>query len=99
MTYIQDKNNTVWEATLNVAESANGVKYLYDINPIEKVGPPVKSSSSTTFVGPPVKSGTSTTVDIVAQDQTESQAQIRSFPTGMCCGSPPKWRKTPRAGA
>ena len=78
MTYIQDKNNTVWEATLNVAESANGVKYLYDINPIEKVGPPVKSSSSTTFVGPPVKSGTSTTVDIVAQDQTESQAQIRS---------------------
>ena len=67
-----------WEATLNVAESANGVKYLYDINPIEKVGPPVKSSSSTTFVGPPVKSGTSTTGDIVAQDQTESQAQIRS---------------------
>ena len=77
-TYIQDKNNTVWKATLNVAESANGVKYLYDINPIEKVGPPVKSSSSTTFVGPPVKSGTSTTGDIVAQDQTESQAQIRS---------------------
>ena len=42
-TYIQDKNNTVWEATLNVAES-----------------------------------GTSTTGDIVAQDQKESQAQIRS---------------------
>ena len=64
-TYIQDKNNTVWKATLNVAESANGVKYLYDIDPIEKVGPPVKS-------------GTSTTGDIVAQNQTESQAQIRS---------------------
>ncbi len=64
-TYIQDKNNTVWEATLNVAESANGVKYLYDIDPIEKVGQPVKS-------------GTSTTGDIVAQNQTESQAQIRS---------------------
>lgn len=78
-TYIQDKNNTVWKATLNVAESANGVKYLYDIDPIEKVGPPVKSSSSTTFVGPPVKSGTSTTGDIVAQDQKESQAQIRSL--------------------
>lgn len=77
-TYIQDKNNTVWEATLNVTESANGVKYLYDISPIKKVGPPVKSSSSTTFVGPPVKSGTSTTGDIIAQDQTESQAQIRS---------------------
>lgn len=77
-TYIQDKNNTVWKATLNVAESANGVKYLYDISSIKKVGPPVKSSSSTTFVGQPVKSGTSTTGDIVAQDQTESQAQIRS---------------------
>ena len=64
-TYIQDKNNTVWEATLNVAESANGVKYLYDISPIKKVGQPVKS-------------GTTTTGDIVAQDQTESQAQIRS---------------------
>ena len=64
-TYIQDKNNTVWKATLNVAESANGVKYLYDISPIKKVGPPVKS-------------GTSTTGNIVAQNQTESQAQIRS---------------------
>ena len=64
-TYIQDKNNTVWEATLSVAESANGVKYLYDIDPIEKVGQSVKSD-------------TSTTGDIVAQNQTESQAQIRS---------------------
>lgn len=77
-TYIQDKNNTVWKATLNVAESANGVKYLYDIDPIKKVGQPVKSGTSTTLVGQPVKSGTSTTGDIVAQNQTESQAQIRS---------------------
>ena len=77
-TYIQDKNNTVWEATLNVAESANGVKYLYDIDPIEKVGQSVKSDTSTTSVGQSVKSDTSTTGDIVAQSQTESQAQIRS---------------------
>ena len=90
-TYIQDKNNTVWKATLNVAESANGVKYLYDIDPIEKVGQSVKSDTSTTSVGQSVKSDTSTTsvgqsvksdtsttVDIVAQNQTESQAQIRS---------------------
>ena len=77
-TYIQDKNNTVWEATLNVAESANGVKYLYDIDPIEKVGQSVKSDTSTTSVGQSVKSDTSTTGDIVAQDQKESQAQIRS---------------------
>ena len=77
-TYIQDKNNTVWKATLNVAESANGVKYLYDINPIKKVGQSVKSDTSTTSVGQSVKSDTSTTGDIVAQNQTESQAQIRS---------------------
>ena len=77
-TYIQDKNNTVWEATLNVAESANGVKYLYDISPIKKVGQSVKSDTSTTSVGQSVKSDTSTTGDIVAQNQTESQAQIRS---------------------
>ena len=77
-TYIQDKNNTVWKATLNVAESANGVKYLYDISPIKKVGQSVKSDTSTTSVGQSVKSDTSTTGDIVAQDQTESQAQIRS---------------------
>ena len=77
-TYIQDKNNTVWEATLNVAESANGVKYLYDIDPIKKVGQSVKSDTSTTSVGQSVKSDTSTTGDIVAQNQTESQAQIRS---------------------
>ena len=77
-TYIQDKNNTVWEATLNVAESANGVKYLYDISPIKKVGQSVKSDTSTTPVGQSVKSDTSTTGDIVAQNQAESQAQIRS---------------------
>ena len=77
-TYIQDKNNTVWKATLNVAESANGVKYLYDIDPIEKVGQSVKSDTSTTSVGQSVKSDTSTTGDIVAQNQTGSQAQIRS---------------------
>ena len=61
-----------------MTESANGVKYLYDINPIKKVGQSVKSDTSTTSVGQSVKSDTSTTGDIVAQNQTESQAQIRS---------------------
>ncbi len=37
-TYIQDKNNTIWKATLNVANSADGAKILYDISPIKKVG-------------------------------------------------------------
>lgn len=35
-TYVQDKNNTVWKATLRVANSANGEKILYDVFPIEK---------------------------------------------------------------
>ena len=65
ITYLQDKNNTVWEATLHIATSTNGVKYLYDISPIKKVGRARELA-------------TSTTGDIVAQSQTESQAQIRS---------------------
>ena len=36
-TYIQDKENTVREATLQIANSANGEKILYEIYPIEKV--------------------------------------------------------------
>lgn len=88
ITYLQDKNNTVWKATLNVAESANGVKYLYDISPIKKVGQPVKS-------------GTSTTGDIIAQNQTESQAQIRSSTLSDrdVLQIAAQMAKTPRAGA
>ena len=36
-TYLQDKENTVWEATLHIANSANGEKILYEIHPIKKV--------------------------------------------------------------
>lgn len=46
-TYIQDKNKTIWEATLNIANSANGEKILYDISPIKKAGQSVKSDTST----------------------------------------------------
>lgn len=47
-TYIQDKNNTIWEAILNIANSSNGEKILYDIFPIKKVGQSVTSDTSTT---------------------------------------------------
>ena len=47
-TYIQDKNNTIWEARLNIANSTNGEKILYDIFPIKKVGQSVTSDKSTT---------------------------------------------------
>ncbi len=33
--YLQDKNKTVWEATLHIANSADGRKILYDIDPIK----------------------------------------------------------------
>ena len=46
-TYIQDKENTVWKATLNIANSANGEKILYDIVPIKKVEGSVTSTTST----------------------------------------------------
>ena len=43
---IVDKNNTVWEAELNIATSANGEKLLYDIDPIKKVGQAGTSATS-----------------------------------------------------
>lgn len=47
-TYIQDKNNTVWEATLNVARPTDGDRILYDVDPIKMVEGPVESGASTT---------------------------------------------------
>lgn len=44
---IQEKNKSVWEATLNIANTANGEKILYDIFPIKKIaGQVVKSTTS-----------------------------------------------------
>lgn len=45
---IQEKNNTVWEATLNIANAANGEKILYDISPIKMVEGAIKSAPTTT---------------------------------------------------
>lgn len=47
-TYIQDKNKTIWEATLHVANTANGKKIIYDIDPIQMVGRPGKSGTTPT---------------------------------------------------
>lgn len=46
--HIQEKNGTVWEATLNIANSVNSEKILYDIDPIKKVEGAVKSASNST---------------------------------------------------
>lgn len=47
-TYIQDKQNTVWEASLRIANSTNGEKVLYDIYPIKKVEGAGTSATTTT---------------------------------------------------
>lgn len=35
--FVQEKNNSVWEATLHIANTQNGEKILYDIDPIKIV--------------------------------------------------------------
>ncbi len=47
-TYIQDKENTVWEASLRVANSSNGEKILYNIFPIKKVEGAGTAATTTT---------------------------------------------------
>ena len=46
--YIQEKNKAVWKATLNVANTQNGEKILYDIGPIKMVEQAGESATSTT---------------------------------------------------
>lgn len=60
--YIQEKNKSVWEATLNIANTTNGEKILYDIDPIKMVEQARKSAKSTTKT-------------IVPQNGTKSQEQ------------------------
>ena len=67
-TYVQDKNNTIWEATLNIANSSNGEKILYDINPIKKVGQSVESDTSRT----------NHSISQIQQNTTENHKKILS---------------------
>ena len=46
--FIQEKNNSVWEATLKVANTVDGEKVLYEIHPIEMVEAARKPDTSTT---------------------------------------------------
>ena len=61
--YLQEKNNSVWEATLNIANTANGEKVLYDIVPIKMVEGTVTSVATTTE-------------DSIAQNSKESQDKL-----------------------
>lgn len=45
-TYLLDKNNTIWRATLSVSTASDGKHYLYDIGKIEKIGQASKLATS-----------------------------------------------------
>lgn len=60
--FLQEKNKSVWEAKLNVTNTTNGEKILYDISPIKMVEQARKSA-------------TSTTKDIITHDNAKSQAK------------------------
>ncbi len=60
--FIQEKNKSVWEATLNIANTTSGEKILYDISPIKMV----EQAS---------KSATSTTINSIPQSKKKSQQQ------------------------
>ncbi len=59
-TYVQDKNGTIWEATLNIANATDGRKILYDIGPIKKVGQSIELDTSPLPTGQSIELDTST---------------------------------------
>ena len=65
-TYIQDKNNTIWEATLHIANTTNGEKILYDISLIKKAEQSGKSDTSLLTLGQSGESDTIPDVNIIA---------------------------------
>ena len=51
ISYVQDKNNSIWQLTLNIANSESGEKILYDINKIKAMGRSVDIGSVPTASG------------------------------------------------
>ncbi len=72
--------NTVFaedgKATLNIANTANNEKILYDINPIKKVGQSVKSDTSLLMTGQPENSGTSSVGDSIRSSSENVNKQF-----------------------
>lgn len=75
-TFVQDRNGTIWEATLNIANTANNEKILYDINPIKKAGQSVKSDTSLLMTGQPENSGTSSVGDSIRSSSENVNKQF-----------------------
>ena len=81
-TYIQDKENTIWEAKLQIANSTNGDKILYDIHPIKEVGQGRTLPKSSTVEnipqnGPESQDKSSETTAHYSDDLTVAQKALR----------------------
>ena len=74
-TYIQDKNNTVWETTLHIANTANGEKIIYDVVSTKKVGQSGNSDTS-----PRKNSLTLETQNVKGQMSLSSSEDIAPMP-------------------
>ena len=77
--FLQEKNNSVWEATLKVANTVDGEKVLYEVHPIEMVEAARKPGTSTTdnkvsHPDPIVKSESAEALDVEVDTGTESVA-------------------------
>lgn len=98
-TYIQDKNKTVWIATLNIAESKNGEKVLYDITNIKKAGQSVESDTSTASNNIPqqtpiVKKRFSMQERYRPEDYTEDEKKQHVADAKAFFGKTYKWSET-----
>ena len=75
--FLQEKNNSVWEATLKVANTTDGERILYELYPIEKVEAAWKPGTSTTNnrvtqLDGIVKNESAEAVDVEVDTKTES---------------------------
>ena len=83
-TYIQDKENSVWEATLHIATSATGEKVLYDIDPIKMAEQFGNSDTSTAQSTPPARGGDENVAQAAAGVRRFNPRPPRGGATGQC---------------
>ena len=77
-TYLQDKENTVWKANLQIANSVNGEKILYEIHPIEKVEGVEKIDTASTAIS------ISQTPEVVnPENKVRSKSRTRTYSQGQ----------------
>lgn len=92
-TYLQDKNNTIWEATLHIANTANGEKIIYDVDPIKRVGQSGKSDTSLRDASVPQKGAEVNTQNSLSEQDADDIAplpwQIRGKDVALDDVAPP----------